>query len=226
MFSCSTAATWANRAACYLKLNKHQEALHDARVARVLDPKYVKVWSCHPFLSFPGWATLCGSSMWVAGRGAKCCRGFLPRPAAGAVSAVRTWSHCFGGRGLVVWEGGEAGCRRGGRCWQRNGWRAALLRGYPSMLANPQCVSLQGTCQGTSKLVQGRTCQAPASRQLLGRAAALHTPSLSPAGMRPLGGLLARSVSPGGFKCSEGLMLLLCCAVLCCAVLCCAVLAF
>lgn len=44
-FLCSTAATWANRAACYLKLGRSEEALADARVARALDPKYIKVGS-------------------------------------------------------------------------------------------------------------------------------------------------------------------------------------
>ncbi|GAB4813781.1 hypothetical protein N2152v2_000827 [Parachlorella kessleri] len=39
-----TAATWANRAACFLRLDKAEEALHDAMVARVLDVKYVKAW--------------------------------------------------------------------------------------------------------------------------------------------------------------------------------------
>lgn len=39
----STAATWANRAACYLLLERYEDALHDARVARTVDPQYVKV---------------------------------------------------------------------------------------------------------------------------------------------------------------------------------------
>lgn len=34
---------WANRAACFLRLDKHEKALQDAQVARTLDPNYVKV---------------------------------------------------------------------------------------------------------------------------------------------------------------------------------------
>jgi hypothetical protein len=34
---------WSNRAACLLRLGRHQKALQDAQVARTLDPKYVKV---------------------------------------------------------------------------------------------------------------------------------------------------------------------------------------
>lgn len=34
---------WANRAACYLRLGLCDKALQDAQIARVLDPKYVKV---------------------------------------------------------------------------------------------------------------------------------------------------------------------------------------
>mmetsp|Transcript_6385 Transcript_6385/g.14191 ORF Transcript_6385/g.14191 Transcript_6385/m.14191 type:complete len:479 (+) Transcript_6385:89-1525(+) len=35
---------WANRSAAYLKLGKAAEALHDARISRVLSPGYVKAW--------------------------------------------------------------------------------------------------------------------------------------------------------------------------------------
>ena len=34
---------WSNRAACFLRLGRHEKALQDAQIARMLDPKYVKV---------------------------------------------------------------------------------------------------------------------------------------------------------------------------------------
>ncbi|KDD71793.1 hypothetical protein H632_c4388p1, partial [Helicosporidium sp. ATCC 50920] len=37
-------ATWANRGAAHLKLGAPTAALQDARVARALDPTYVKAW--------------------------------------------------------------------------------------------------------------------------------------------------------------------------------------
>lgn len=38
------AVLWGNRAACRLKLEQWQEALEDARIARAIDPRYVKAW--------------------------------------------------------------------------------------------------------------------------------------------------------------------------------------
>lgn len=34
---------WSNRAACLLRLGRHDKALQDAQIARTLDPRYVKV---------------------------------------------------------------------------------------------------------------------------------------------------------------------------------------
>ncbi|GMH37281.1 hypothetical protein BSKO_05154 [Bryopsis sp. KO-2023] len=38
------AKVWANRGATFLRLKRSEEALHDTRIARTLDPKYVKAW--------------------------------------------------------------------------------------------------------------------------------------------------------------------------------------
>lgn len=35
---------WANRSAAHLRLERHQDALDDARKARVLEPGYAKAW--------------------------------------------------------------------------------------------------------------------------------------------------------------------------------------
>ena len=40
----SNPAVWANRSMAYLKLKEPPRALHDARIARCIDPKYMKAW--------------------------------------------------------------------------------------------------------------------------------------------------------------------------------------
>ena len=70
------ATYFGNRAACYLKLGRYEEALSDARLARAVDPHYVKAW-------------------WVAE---------LPRRHAGRLRDARRTQHAHGRSHTACWR--------------------------------------------------------------------------------------------------------------------------